>query len=94
MRGLMFGFVAEYKLRQMWLLRPEIRNLSRPRSHDRKAKCDFRFDYRGQDVRLEVKCLDSPKVRQTEEGYNGTFQCNASDTTGVVLPNGERVVSN
>ncbi len=94
MRGLMFGFVAEYKLKKMWLLRSEITNLTRPRSHDRKAKCDFRFDYRGQDFRLEVKCLDTPKVRQTEEGYRATFQCNASDTTEVILPNGKRVVTN
>jgi len=26
------GFVAEYKLRKMWLERPEIANLARPRS--------------------------------------------------------------
>ncbi|MBM3744996.1 MAG: hypothetical protein FJW34_04280, partial [Acidobacteria bacterium] len=63
MRGLMFGFVAEYKLKKMWLLRPGITNLVRPRSHDRKQKCDYRFDYRGVNVRVEVKCLDTPKVR-------------------------------
>ncbi len=39
MRGLMFGFVAEYKLKKTWLLRPEITNLVRPRFSDRKQKC-------------------------------------------------------
>jgi len=34
MRGLVFGFVVEYKLKKMWLGRPEIQNLTRPRSHD------------------------------------------------------------
>jgi len=38
MRGLVFGFVAEYKLKKMWLERPEIQNLTRPRSHDRTTE--------------------------------------------------------
>jgi hypothetical protein len=94
MRGLMFGFVAEYKLKQEWLLRPEVTNLVRPRFSDRKQKCDFLFDYQGEKIKVEVKCLDSPKVKQVEGGYEGTFQCNASDTTGVLLPNGEVVSTN
>ena len=94
MRGLMFGFVAEYKLKKEWLQRPEVENLVRPRSHDRKQKCDFVFDYKGQPIKVEVKCLDSPKVKQVEGGYKGTFQCNASDKTEVLLPNGEIVSTN
>lgn len=95
MRGLMFGFVAEYKLKKHWLLRPEITDVTRPRSHDRTQKCDFRFEYRGVDAKLEVKCLDTPKVKLLENGaYQGTFQCNASDTTRVVLPNRQRVNTN
>jgi len=95
MRGLMFGFVAEYKLKKEWLLRPGITNVTRPRSHDRTQKCDFRFEYRGMEIKLEVKCLDTPKVRLLEDGtYRGTFQCNASDTTEVTLPNGRKVTTN
>jgi hypothetical protein len=94
MRGLMFGFVAEYKVKKLWLLRPEISNLVRPRSHDRKQKCDFAFDYKGQSIKLEVKCLDTPKVKRAGDGYEGTFQCNASDKTEVLLPNGEIVQTN
>jgi hypothetical protein len=94
MRGLMFGFVAEYKLKKEGLLRPGITNLVRPRSHDRKQKCDFAFDYRGVSVKVEVKCLDTPKVRYNEGIYTGTFQCNASDTTAVPLPDGSSVVTN
>ena len=94
MRGLMFGYVAEYKLKKEWLFRPEIMNLTRPRAHDRTQKCDFRFEYRGVTVKLEVKCLDTPKVRYADGVYKGTFQCNASDTTEVVLPNGQRLSTN
>lgn len=94
MRGLMFGFVAEYKLRKEWLLRPEIENLVRPRSHDRTQKYDFGFEYRGMPVRLEVKCLDTPKVKLEHGLYTGTFQCNASDTRRTLLLNGETVNTN
>ena len=95
MRGLMFGFVAEYKLRHDWLMRPEIGSLMRPRSHERKAKGDFRFEYRGESISLEVKCLDTPKVKgNAATGFSGTFQCNASDTTAVLLPDGTSVVTN
>ena len=94
MRGLMFGFVAEYKLKKAWLERREVVNLVRPRSHDRKQKCDFLFDYKGHAIRVEVKCLDTPKVKEVTGSYEGTFQCNASDTTLVPLPNGETVSTN
>jgi hypothetical protein len=94
MRGLMFGFVAEYKLKKICLSREGICGLVRPRSHDRTQKGDFRFDYKGVDVRVEVKCLDTPKVRYSEGVYTGTFQCNASDTTEVTLPNGRKVTTN
>jgi hypothetical protein len=94
MRGLMFGFVAEYKMKKLWLLRPKIANLMRPRSHDRKQKCDFAFDYKEQPIKLEVKCLDTPKVKRTGDDYVGTFQCNASDKTEVMLPSGETIQTN
>ena len=94
MRGLMFGFVAEYKLKKLWLQRREVTNLTRPRAHDRKAKGDFRFDYRGQDFTLEVKSLDTPKVRLRDGIYTGTFQCNASDAREVTLPDRQKLATN
>ena len=55
---------------------------------DRKAKGDFTFDYRGRRLILEVKSLDTPKVRQVKDGWAGTFQCNASDASPKALPCG------
>ncbi len=95
MRGLMFGFIAEYKIKRDCLSGSKIKNLTRPRSHDRKAKGDFFFEYKGHKILLEVKCLDTPKVKGNEvDGWSGTFQCNASDKTTVQLPNGETVKTN
>ncbi len=94
MRGLMFGFVAEYKLRKEWLQGAGIADFVRPSSHDRKQKFDFGFTYKGEKVRVEVKCLDTPKVRYADGTYTGTFQCNASDSREIELPNRERVTTN
>ncbi len=69
MRGLMFGFVAEYKLKKDWLLRTGITNLERPRSHDRKQKCDFRFDYRGINVKVEVQVPRYPEGEIQRAGF-------------------------
>jgi len=88
------GFVAEYKFRKLWLNDPRISNVARPRAHDRKSKGDFTFTYCGSLFRLEVKSLDVPKVRRDGEGFKGTFQCNASDSRPVTLPNGRAVTTN
>jgi hypothetical protein len=88
------GFVAEYKLKKLYLQDARITELTRPRSHDRKSKGDFRFLYRGHSFTLEVKSLDVPKVRTEGAGFRGTFQCNASDSRPVRLPNGEKLTTN
>jgi hypothetical protein len=88
------GFVAEYKLKKLFLQDTQLSDLIRPRSHDRKSKGDFRFTYRRHSFTLEVKSLDAPKVRKDDSGFRGTFQCNASDAREVLLPNGERLTTN
>lgn len=88
------GFVAEYKLKKHYLQDSRISELTRPRSHDRRSKGDFAFRYRDKRFVLEVKSLDAPKVRVVEGGFRGTFQCNASDSRPVQLPNGDVITTN
>lgn len=88
------GFVAEYKLRKHWLLDERVSGLIRARSHDRKNKWDFGFNYRETPFTLEVKSLDVPRVRHSEGVFTATFQCNASDSRKIQLPNGRSVVTN
>ena len=82
------GFVAEYKLRQLWLRRAGLSNLTRPRASDRKAKGDFTVDYKGRKFVIEVKSLDTPMVKPVGDGWSGRFQCNASDSRQITLPCG------
>ncbi len=88
------GFVAEYKLRKLCLADERIDGLTRPRAHDRKSKGDFAFGYRGRAFSLEVKSLDVPKVRREGTSFRGAFQCNASDSRAVRLPNGKSITTN
>jgi len=91
LRGILIGFVAEYKLPQMWFSDKRIVGLERYDNHDRTRPGDFGFSYRGTPVTVQVKSLQSNSVRRTETGYVGSFQCDASDRRPVRLPNGKTV---
>lgn len=43
LRGMMFGYIAEYKARKMWFSDPVFTNLRKPDDHDRTRKGDFIF---------------------------------------------------
>lgn len=91
LRGILIGFVAEYKLSQMWFTDPRIDKLVRYENHDRTRSGDFGFLYKGLPISVQVKSLQTNSVRKTEMRYTGTFQCDASDRRPVRLPNGQVV---
>jgi hypothetical protein len=95
MRGMLVGFVAEYKLTKMLFTDARIHKLTRFDDHDRNRQGDFGFLYQGVPITVEVKSLQSNSIRtridpntgQTE--YSGTAQCDASDSKPKLLPSGE-----
>src|SRR3990172_7018661 len=91
MRGLVFGYVGEYKLRKMWFNDPRITDLRKYDDHDRTKKGDLSFRYGGVEVRVEVRSLQTATVKQVEGRYTARFQCDASDRRKVRLANGETV---
>ncbi len=91
LRGILIGFVAEYKLPKLWFSDERIVALERYDNHDRTRSGDFGFSYRGTPVTVQVKSLQSNSVRRTETGYVGSFQCDASDRRPVRLPNRQTV---
>jgi hypothetical protein len=88
-RGILVGFVAEYKLPKIWFSDRRIAKLERYDNHDRTKFGDFGLTHRGVPVTVQVKSLQSNSVRRTDRGYVGTFQCDASDRRPVKLPNGQ-----
>jgi len=91
LRGMMLGYVREYKLRKIWFSDARLTNVRKEDDHDRTQKGDLWFTYRGVDIIVEVKSLQTHTVKSTTEGYTGKFQCDASDRRLVVFPNGESV---
>lgn len=91
LRGFMFGYVSEYKLKKLWLSDARISNLVKYDNHDRARKGDFSFTYKGVQISVEVKSLQSHSIRKTDDGYVGKFQCDASDRRQVVLPNRQKI---
>jgi hypothetical protein len=90
-RGLVLGYVAEYKLRKMFRADLRLTVMDKPSDHDRKHKGDIPVTYNGEQVTFEVKSLQTHTVSRISTGYIGKFQCDASDRRTVTLPNGETI---
>lgn len=89
LRGQVVGYLAEMKLVHMWFSKYK---LHKPDDHDRTKKGDRGISYKGHELSIEVKSLQTNSVVQTAAGtYRGTFQCDASDSREVVLPDGSKV---
>lgn len=87
LRGILLGYMAERKLVEMFF---KSYNPTKPDDHDRASKGDRIITYKGVEVRVEVKSLQSNSVQRTPSGgYTGRFQCDASDSGMKTLPNGE-----
>lgn len=91
MRGLMLGYVAEYKLRKMHFEDPRITALVKDDDHDRKKKGDIRFNYRGRSFRVESKSLQTGTIRKVGDGFVASYQCDASDSRIVRFSDGSEV---
>lgn len=79
MRGLMLGYIAEYKLTKLYFSAPCFENVHKKDDHDRKQKGDLTVTYKGREFKIECKSLQTNSVRRTEPGYEGKYQCDASD---------------
>ncbi|MBI4569184.1 MAG: restriction endonuclease [Planctomycetes bacterium] len=88
LRGFLVGYLAEEKLVEMYF---KDFSIEKPDDHDRKSKGDRVLVYKSIKVRVEVKSLQTNSVREVPGGWTGRFQCDASDSRRVKLPNGKSV---
>lgn len=91
LRGFLFGYVSEYKLKKMWFSDPRISKLIKYNNHDREKKGDLSFEYKGFEMRVESKSLQTHSIRKLDGESIGKFQCDASDRREVTLPSGEKL---
>lgn len=90
LRGVLLGYVAEKKFQDMFLGHRGISKVGKADDHDRSKKGDRHIVYKGVDIVIEVKSLQTNTVRRLADGtWYGKAQVDASDKRPVRLPNGE-----
>jgi len=91
LRGIMLGYLAEVKLREMWFARPEVAKSYKYDDHDRRKKGDLVIVYKGRKFVIEAKSLQTNTVKNKAGVWCGKVQCDASDRRSVELPNGKNI---
>jgi hypothetical protein len=89
LRGMLVGYVAEYKLRSMWFTgRPGVTHYVKHDDHNRKKKGDLVVTYKGRPFVVESKSLQTHSIRHDGKIWEGKAQCDASDRRTVTFADG------
>lgn len=91
LRGFISGYISEYKLRKFFAADNRISNVRKYDDHDRSRKSDIVFTYKGVDISVEVKSLQTNSIKKEKDNFLGKTQVDASDKRPVKLPNGKTV---
>lgn len=94
LRGILTGYVAEKKLQDMLLGRPDVTGIAKDDDHDRTRKGDRRITYKGQTFIIEVKSLQTNSVQNLgDDQWTGKAQVDASDRREVTFPDGSTLAT-
>jgi hypothetical protein len=86
LRGVTLGYIAEWKFQKMFLDHPEVSAIRKDGDHDRKRKGDRTFSYKGKEIIVEVKSLQTNLVKGgPDTGWRGKSQVDASDCREVIF---------
>ena len=89
LRGMVFGYVAEIKLRELLQARADVTELVKDDDHDRQRKGDLRVVYKGHEFRIESKSLQTKSVKRVANGgFIGQAQVDGSDRRTVRFADG------
>jgi len=89
LRGMLLGYVAEYKLRTMWFAgRPGVTYYVKHDDHNRKKKGDLVVTYKGVLFAVESKSLQTNSIQKVGDAWVGKAQCDASDRRKVNFADG------
>lgn len=93
LRGMLFGYVAEVKLKEKIAAFPEVSFTTKFDDHNRKKKGDLYIIYRDRAFDLESKSLQTSSIRYDEENFcwSGKAQVDASDRRVIILPDGSEL---
>jgi hypothetical protein len=93
LRGMLFGYVAELKLRELISAFPGIKSMKKFDDHDRKKKGDLHIIYYHRVFSVESKSLQTSQIKFDRENqiWSGKAQVYASDSRIVTLPSGKQL---
>ncbi len=94
LRGVLFWYVAERKLKETMTSFPGVSYVGKPDDHgSSRKKWDFRIAYRGREFRVVSKPLQSKSIRRdkNKSGWRGRCQLDAGDRRAVALPSGREL---
>ena len=93
LKGMVFGYVAELKLKEAIMRLDDVTYQTKFDDHDRKKKGDLFIIYRGAAFDIESKSLQTKTVRFDEKTgvWSGKAQVDASDRRPVTLEGGVQV---
>ena len=89
LRGMLLGYIAEYKFQSLILKNPLISSSYKDDDHDRSKKGDRRIVYKEKEFTIEVKSLQTHTVKSTGNNcWIGKTQVDGSDRRIVQFPDG------
>lgn len=92
LRGILLGYVAERQFEKSVAKLPGISESVKDDDHDRKRKGDRRLVFRGTELLVEVKSLQTNLVKRLgPDEWEGKAQVDASDSRFVKLRNGKKL---
>lgn len=93
LRGMMLGYVAEFKLKEIITSFPEVSFTTKFDDHNRKKKGDLYIVYHGRAFDVESKSLQTNMIQYDEASkkWFGKAQVDASDRRKIKLPSGEEL---
>ena len=91
LRGMLLGYVAELKLKELISVLPDISYTYKFDDHNRKKKGDLYIIYRGKAFDVESKSLQSNSIKfnETTRRWTAKAQVDGSDRRDVRLPSGK-----
>lgn len=91
LRGMLLGYVAELKLKELISVLPDISYTYKFDDHDRKKKGDLYIIYRGKAFDVEAKSLQTNTIKfdEANQQWTARVQVDASDRRNVVLSSGK-----
>lgn len=93
LRGMLLGYTAELKLKEIITSFPEVSFTTKFDDHNRKKKGDLYIVYHGKAFDVESKSLQSSMTEYDEKNniWRGKAQVDASDRRTVTLPSGKEL---